>query len=248
MSLKTRYKSNLDMDDGNIAVIDAIKQYKLIVFLVLVSFITFFSLVTYVAVGAQTVGAKDRFIVNVSIDGNKTTLPTRAKNVEDLLERMEISLSEEDIVEPELTAPITEDNFAINVYRARPVRVIDGSNRVTTITAEPTPELIAKKAGIEVHPEDELNKQPKTIEPEEVMKEGIITEEVVINRAKLITINLYGEVFEVRSHANTVGELLSESEIEIENDDSLSPSRDSEIANGDMLYTSLETASRLTYR
>ncbi len=89
-----------------------------------VSFLTLFfiGIGFIIFLGASTQGAADARIVNVYADGEQQTVTTRAKNVGDLLQRLEINLIEEDIVEPAVDSPILEDDTQVNIYRARPVR------------------------------------------------------------------------------------------------------------------------------
>src|SRR5688500_5591876 len=71
----------------------------------------FVSLVGYIGLNGRTVGATDTMIVNLNIDGEEQTIPTRAQNVQELLERVGLSLGEKDIVEPAIDTPIEQDGF-----------------------------------------------------------------------------------------------------------------------------------------
>jgi uncharacterized protein YabE (DUF348 family) len=86
--------------------------------------------------GGATIGPRDSRVVNVYVDEQKQTLPTRAKTVEDLLKRMDIAINDGDVVEPALDAPIVEDNFNVNIYRARPVMIVDGDRQVVINSAD----------------------------------------------------------------------------------------------------------------
>jgi uncharacterized protein YabE (DUF348 family) len=123
----------------------------------------FVSIIVFIGLNARGMGARDSRIVQVSVNGEHQILPTRADTVEKLLARMDIEINEEDIVEPEIKSAIDADNFQINVYKARPVNIVDNGNKVTTVTAEPTPERIAREIGRPVHPEDRVEKQTKVI-------------------------------------------------------------------------------------
>ena len=79
--------------------------------------------------GANGLRAEDRRIVTLHVDGEELIVPTTASTVGELLERAEIELLEHDLVEPSLESAIVTDSFNINVYRARPVTVIDGAKR-----------------------------------------------------------------------------------------------------------------------
>ncbi len=187
-------------------------------------FLFFMTLVMFVMVGGQTIGATDTRVVQLYIDGQSRVVPTRADTVADLLERLNITVAEKDIIEPSLTAEITDDNFQINVYKARPVLVEDNGIKVVTLTAEPSPRAAVKAAGVEVFPEDIVERQPlPELSPSDIIKEGGIEERIVIDRATPVSLNIYGTVVKVRTHATTVEDLLKEKNIEVKEDDSLEP-------------------------
>lgn len=177
--------------------------------------------------GGSTIGPSDSRVVNVYVDNQKQTLPTRAKTVDDLLKRMKIVVNDGDVVEPALDAPIIEDNFNINIYRARPVMIIDGERQVVVNSADQSPRITARKAGIVVYPEDNVTPQA----PEDIIAEGVVGERYVINRAAPVTLILFGNVSGVRTQAETVGDLLKEKEIKLSPDDKLVPAPDTPISN-----------------
>lgn len=173
-----------------------------------VTFLVLFgiSLIAFVSFGATTEGPSDSRVVSVYADGQAQTLPTRATTVKDLLERLDITLSEGDVVEPGLDTQILEDNFAVNVYRARPVTVIDGNKKVTVTTATQSPRSVAEEVGVQLYPEDEVNVEL----PDNLIDEGSATEQLVIERSIPIKLVMYGQSYDVRTHAKTVGELVKE--------------------------------------
>ncbi len=184
----------------------------------------FVSMVGYVSFNGQTIGASDTMVVSVSIDGEQQIVPTRAQNVADLLQRLNISLGEKDIVNPALDTTIEADNFQVIIYRARPVLVEDGSKKTVTYTAQPTPEAIVEAAGVQVFPEDRLKTAGATsMDARDLLRDGIVAEKVVIDRATLANLNLYGTPIEVRTHAETVGELLAEKNVKLNEGDTLQP-------------------------
>ena len=116
------------------------------VFAIIFGFVFFsFSLV---AANGQTLGPSDNHIVSLYADNSTSSVPTRAETVGDFLEKAEINLGEYDLVEPSKDTKITEDNFRITVYRARPVTIVDGVNTSFVMTPHKSPRLIAEKAGI----------------------------------------------------------------------------------------------------
>src|SRR3712207_822958 len=114
------------------------------------------SLGAFVSFSATTLGPSDSRVVNVHADDKSQTLPTRAKTVNELLKRLDIKLNDGDVVEPSLDTEIIDDNFSVNVYRARPVTVIDGVKKITVNTATQSPRSVAEEVGVELHPEDNI--------------------------------------------------------------------------------------------
>jgi len=172
--------------------------------------------------GGTTIGPDDSKIVNVYVDGSKQTLPTRAKSVQELVDKLNIKIKDGDVVEPALDSPIISDIFNINIYRARPVMIIDQDKHGVVDSADQSPKIVARKAGIIVYPEDVITPEP----PDDLLDEGVIGERYVINRATPVTLVLYGNVSGVRTQSKTVGDLLKEKSIKIETSDTVAPSAD----------------------
>lgn len=164
------------------------------------------SLVAFVSFNATTLQPSDSRVVNVYADGQAQTLPTRAKTVKDLLERLDIKLNDGDVVEPGLDTEIIDDNFSVNVYRARPVTVIDGGKEVTVNTATQSPRAVAEEVGLTLYPEDNVEVEI----PDNVIDEGSATEQLVVERSIPVKLVMYGQSYDLRTHAKTVEELIKE--------------------------------------
>ncbi len=164
------------------------------------------SLVAFVSLNGTTLGPADSRVVTVYADGQSQTLPTRAKTVKNLLERLNVKLGDGDVVEPGIDAEIIDDNFSVNVYRARPVTVIDGQKEVTVNTATQSPRGVAEEVGVTLFPEDDV----KVEIPDNLIDKGSATEQLVVNRSIPIKLVMYGQSYDVRTHAKTVGELIKE--------------------------------------
>lgn len=93
-------------------------------------------------------------------DGNKLTVRTEAKTVEEALTRAEIDINDGDIVDPGLNTTIDADNFFINIYRARPVIIMDGVTEKYLMTASYDAKTIAKEAGLTVYDGDNIELVP----------------------------------------------------------------------------------------
>lgn len=171
----------------------------------------FASLGLFITSGATTLGASDARVVKLSIDGVNQSLPTRARTVAELLERLNVTVSESDVIEPSLDTPIADNDFRINIYTARNVLIVDGDDRTYIETAEPTPQGVITEAGIEVEDEDIVEKDvSEPIDAFGVLEEGVISERIVIQRATPVMLSLFGVDYELRTHATTVEELLLE--------------------------------------
>ncbi len=181
--------------------------------------VVFFGMGMFVTVGATTGGAKDKHIVNIYVDGEKQTVSTRAKTVEELFERLDIVLIEEDIVEPSRDSLIIDDDTQVNVYRARPVSIIDGDRTITLLSAQRAPRLLANAAGIKLLPEDKAIFQSAEVD----LLENTSPEQVVIVRSQPIQINIFGVIRQYRTTAETVADVLIENNIELKDNETVQP-------------------------
>lgn len=169
--------------------------------------------------GKAQLKTTDTHVVIINHDGSEQSLPTRAKDVGDVLQRADIQLHEGDVVEPTVDTEVVSDNFRINVYRAAPVTIVDNGKKTFAYSAAKTPRSIVKQAGIEVYPEDRLDLVPAN----NFLIEGSIGERVVIRRATAVNLNLYGTQLSLRTQAKTVEELLKEKNIKLSKGDTVQP-------------------------
>lgn len=150
--------------------------------------------------------------------GKRQTLDTKAKTVGELVNNLPLHLIPEDVVEPSLNTPIVEDNFRVNVYRARPVTVVnDSGSKTVVVTAQKSARVVAQQDGLTVYPEDYVNFAQGTL------KENIIGEKVTVVRATPVFFNLYGTPLTIRTHSQTVADLLKEKQIKIASGDQVQP-------------------------
>lgn len=153
-------------------------------------------------------------------------MDTQAPTVGELVKRLPLHLIGQDVVEPSLDTKIVQDNFRINVYRARPVTVIDNGIKTVTVTAQKSPRVVASGAGVQVYPEDKA-----TFAAGEI-RNNTIGEEVLIDRATPIQFNLYGTNLSIRTRASTVADLLKEKSVTLTKDDTLTPAPQTPITAG----------------
>lgn len=196
---------------------------------VLIFFALFFgAVVAFIGSSGGTLD-DDTKIVKLHVDGRTRSLPTRADTISELLKRLNIELGDEDIVEPNINSPILSDNFSVNVYRARPITVVDEDGKRTQAKiAESTARDLAKKAGVKFEPEDRV----EFADPDQALADGVVGDMITIDRAVPVQFSLYGKTVLLRTHAQTVGDLLNEKGVEPLPGDSVKPSQDTKIKEG----------------
>jgi len=182
--------------------------------------------------GSPKITRTDSHIVIITHDNLEQTVPTHADDVQEVLKRFNIKVNDGDVVEPALDTQIATDNFRINVYRAVPVTIVDGSTKQFTYSAATTPRSIVKQAGIDVYPEDNL----KLIPTSNFLQEGSIGQRVVIDRATPVNVNLFGTPVVMRTHAKTVGDLLTERGLLVQHDDVVQPSSKSPVTSNMQVF------------
>ena len=96
----------------------------------------------------------DDHFVTIHDQGEKYSVRTDALTVGEVLERAEISLGEHDTVEPSVDAAISSDDFQINIYRARPVIVVDGSVSTYAYSTAYSPKEVAQSVGFTIYDGD----------------------------------------------------------------------------------------------
>jgi uncharacterized protein YabE (DUF348 family) len=180
----------------------------------------------------KPIAPNSAFVVIVSHDKQVQTVPSRMQTVAQLLKKLNITLNKGDVVEPDVATAITQDDFRINVYRAVPVQVIEGSKRQFTFSAATTPRSVASQVGYQLYPEDGVTAVPVT----NFLKQGSIAEEVVIDRSVPVYLNLYGTALEIRTHANTVADLLKEKGLSLAASDQVLPKPDTPIKPNQQIF------------
>ncbi|MBH1980148.1 DUF348 domain-containing protein [Candidatus Saccharibacteria bacterium] len=156
-------------------------------------------------------------VITIYDQGEKRVVLTRAHTVADTLKQAQVVLSEYDKVEPALDTRYVAQQYTVNIYRAKPVVIIDGSTREHVLTPYSSPRDIAKNAGIEIQDEDILSLS----QSENMLVDGAGSK-LTIDRAASITLVLYGERTTVYTQHSTVKQLLDEKKISLGVDDTIS--------------------------
>ena len=167
-------------------------------------------------------------LVTIYDRGAEKTIVTKARTIREALKLSKFSIDErQDVVEPSLDSEMVAEKYNINIFRARPITIVDGNKRLKVTTAEQTPALIAKAAGIEVFEEDKT-----TLSNSDNVAVDGANMVMKIDRASMVNFVLYGKESVIRTHAKTVGELLKEKNINPKKDDTLSVDRSAKIISG----------------
>lgn len=166
-------------------------------------------------------------LITVYDRGAKQVFLTHEKTLKQALNAQHITVDTHDAVEPSLDEELVAPDYHVNIYRARPVVVVDGPVRVKTVSAFQTAPHIARDAGITVYPEDIATLKPLT----DFIGDGAGLE-MSIKRATPFILDLYGKKTEVRTQAKTVGAMIAEKKITLSQDDRVSLPNATPIAAG----------------
>lgn len=179
-------------------------------------------------VNAQSVGPTDKHLVELHLDGESRTIVTRASTVEDLLERLDLKLTEADLIEPGLKTKIEGDGFDINIYRAVPVTIAD-QDRITVVkSAHTDPRAAANAAGFKLDPKDSVEWGL----PDDRLS---ITKQITITRAHRYQLDIYGQRLQFVSNATNPARVLDEAGVNLGKDDQVTPDLESLINDGDLV-------------
>jgi uncharacterized protein YabE (DUF348 family) len=172
--------------------------------------------VTAVNISGRAVIASDQSgrLMTVHDRGGETVFLSEAATIKEALEGAGIEIDARDAVEPSLDEKLVARDYQVNIYRARPVTVVDGSTRQRVITPYQTAERIVKDAGIALYPEDTTVLSRSA----DILADGAGLQ-LVIDRATEITVTLFGKQTAIRTQGETVGDMLKEKNITLTEND-----------------------------
>lgn len=161
--------------------------------------------------------AAGEHLVTIHDDGKDRGILTRATTLRQAFESAGIRIDPNDRVEPSLDAQLIASNYEVNIYRARPVTIVDGTVRIKVMSAYQTPQQITKQAGVELHDEDNATLSAT----EDIVAEGAGLK-LSIDRATSFTFVQYGKVTTAYTQEKTVGEMLAKKNVTLGANDVLS--------------------------
>ena len=166
-------------------------------------------------------------LISVHDRGKDTVFLSQAETLRDAFKENGIEVDSHDAVEPAIDEKLVATDYQVNIYRARPVTVIDGSTRLKVVTPYQTSEQIIADAGISLYPEDTTSLSRST----DIVSDGAGLK-LNIDRATPLVIDLYGKKTEVRTQATTVGDMLKEKGITLGESDKASLPASTAISSG----------------
>jgi uncharacterized protein YabE (DUF348 family) len=186
--------------------------------------------------------ADSQALVSLYADGAQRIFSTNAQTVGQVLRRSDITLGPGDLVEPVASTTVTKGPFNINVYRARPILVVDGAHSYRLMSAYTSPKLLAQAAGVTVYPEDDYSTSVVT----NIVQSQAIGEKVTIIRAKPFTVQVDGATHDLRTQATTVGGALKDAGISLGLKDTVSTPVTAPLSSGTSLTITRVTEALVT--
>ena len=169
-------------------------------------------------VGAVDSSTNTGHLVTFHDRGTQIVISSNAETIEQALTEAGITLDSSDAVEPAAGEKLVAKEYDVNIYRARPVIVVDGTTRQKIVTPYQSAKQIAKSAGITLYDEDTT----VLSRTNDIVSEGAGLR-LTIDRATPFNFTLYGKTTLARTQAVTVGDMLKEKGIVLGQDDRVSP-------------------------
>ena len=188
----------------------------------------FFALALATRVQAASLAAPTgKRLITIHDDGQDKGILTRATTLRQALSEAKINLDANDTVEPGLDDELVGNNYEANIYRARPVTIVDGAIRTKVMSSYRTASQIVEQAGMTLQDEDITDINANT----NILTEGSGVR-LTVDRATPFTLVLYGKQVQAFTQAKTVDEMLTGKKITLSKDDTLSVSQSAPVTKG----------------
>lgn len=166
------------------------------------------------------------------IESDQTrSIPTVATTVGGFLERLGVAVNPEDLITPSLDTELEGNNPVVVINRARPVRVIDGSQRRVITSALADPRAIVERAGYELGPED----RPAWLDSVDEEDTIVLLPTIHIIHPTTYTLAVGSRRVDLTSSATTVAEILAENLIEFGPDYQIYPPLNTNLEPGSVI-------------
>ena len=193
--------------------------------LVLAGFVVTFLLILFGAhVNAISSQDADSKLITIYDRGQEKVILTNEDKLSEALDQADIAIDKHDRVEPAIDSDLQSSSYQVNIYRAKPVIVVDGNAKTRIMTSHKSGKDIAKDAGIKLRDEDKTNMSLSM----DVVSDGPAMQ-MTVKRATEFKLNLYGDTTTAYTQGETVGDMLKEKGIKISDKDKVKPSQDTKI-------------------
>jgi len=166
-------------------------------------------------------GTQKGCLITIHDRGVEKVILSQATTIGDALKEAGVTIGSNDAIEPDITEKLVASDYQVNIYRARPVIIVDGGIRTKILTPYQTASQIAQSAGIELYDEDIA-----TLErTDDIISDGAGLQ-LIVDRATPFIFTLYGKTATVRTQGRTVGDMLIEKGIKLDEGDKVLPDLD----------------------
>lgn len=166
-------------------------------------------------------------LITIHDRGQERNVITKQDTLRNVFKEIGVLVDPNDIVEPGLDTKLQTTSYQVNVYRARPVTVVDGVYQTRIMTAYQTPKQIAKAANITLRDED----QQTLSMSDDLINDGASLV-MMIKRATPVNLVLYGTSEQVYTQAKTVGDFMKEKNLKLGAQDGMNLSSQTAIVPG----------------
>lgn len=173
----------------------------------------------------------DNRVVSLYADGQKRIISTDATSVGDVLGRAGVVLAIGDLVEPSAATRVTAGFFNINVYRARPVTIVDAGTPYRIMSAHSSPRLLAEDAGLKTYAEDRYQSGVVT----NFVNQHDLGIKVTIQRSLPFTVAADGTVKSYRAQPGTIANALATVGVKLGLKDTVTGSLSGMLTSGQVL-------------
>lgn len=171
--------------------------------------------------------AAGKRLITIHDNGQDRAILTEAPTLREAFKDAGINLDGNDLVEPGLDDKLVAANYEVNVYRARPVTIVDGAIRKRVMSPYRTASQIIEHAGMSLHDEDRTAMGIAS----NIVSDGAGIE-LDIDRATPFTLVMYGKKTLAYTQGATVADMLREKGITLGANDTLSTAKSAPIRAG----------------
>ena len=176
---------------------------------------------------AKSEAASGQRLISLHEAGETRGILTDAKTLREAFRQADITVDPNDLVEPSLDHELVASQYDVNIYRTRPVTIVDGSVRTKISSPYQTATQIAGRANIDLHDEDITTMTANT----DMASEGVGLQ-VVVQRATPFTLIMYGKKIDAYTQSTTVEDMLRKKNITLGSADTLSVAREAPLTAG----------------